>query len=153
MLTLFRLETIDYRLLHAQGFDNYYSPVGKESDEAITKVWNQLTDNAEGGFEICSVPQGRSIAVSKAAKRAAEFTFKELCDDAKGSSDYAAVAKAYRTIILRKVPKMDMTRRDLLRRFILLIDTMYFHHRNVVIEAEVPLDDLFDIKAVNDETE
>lgn len=48
---------------------------------------------------------------------------------------------------------MNMVRRDLLRRFILLIDTLYFHHRNVVIEAEISLDELFDIKAVNDETE
>jgi predicted ATPase len=36
-----------------------------------------------------------------------------------------------------------MERRDLMRRFILLIDTLYFSHRNVVIEADVHLDHLF----------
>lgn len=36
-----------------------------------------------------------------------------------------------------------MERRDLMRRFILLIDTLYFSHRNVVIEADVHLDNLF----------
>jgi predicted ATPase len=36
-----------------------------------------------------------------------------------------------------------MSRRDTLRRFILLIDTLYFQHKNVVIEAEVDLDNLF----------
>ena len=36
-----------------------------------------------------------------------------------------------------------MARRDTLRRFILLIDTLYYMHRNVVIEAEVDLDNLF----------
>ena len=30
-----------------------------------------------------------------------------------------------------------------MRRFILLIDTLYFSHRNVVIEADVHLDNLF----------
>ena len=40
---------------------------------------------------------------------------------------------------------MNMTRRDLLRRFILLIDTLYFQHRNVVIEAEKDLDQIFQV--------
>jgi predicted ATPase len=40
---------------------------------------------------------------------------------------------------------MDMSRRDLLRRFILLIDTLYFNHRNVVIEADKSLHELFNI--------
>jgi predicted ATPase len=40
-----------------------------------------------------------------------------------------------------------MERRDLLRRFILLIDTLYFTHRNVVIEAAVDLDNLFAMKS------
>jgi predicted ATPase len=38
-----------------------------------------------------------------------------------------------------------MDRRDLLRRFILLIDTLYFTHCNLVIEAAVDLDSLFAI--------
>ena len=38
-----------------------------------------------------------------------------------------------------------MSRRDTLRRFILLIDTLYFQHKNVVIEAEVELTELFDM--------
>jgi len=40
---------------------------------------------------------------------------------------------------------MTMKRRDILRRFILLIDTLYFNHRNVVIEAEKSLDEIFQV--------
>ena len=47
--------------------------------------------------------------------------------------------------MLRKVPVMNLKRRDLLRRFILLIDTLYFNHRNVIIEAERELNHIFDI--------
>ena len=32
-----------------------------------------------------------------------------------------------------------------MRRFILLIDTLYYQHRNVIIEAEVELENLFKI--------
>ena len=37
-----------------------------------------------------------------------------------------------------------MERRDLLRRFILLIDELYYSKRKVVIEAETCLDELFE---------
>ena len=87
--------------------------------------------------------QGRTIPVSKAAKGVSQFTFSELCDDARGSSDYQAIARNFNSVIIRGVPVMNMTRRDLLRRFILLIDTLYFQHRNVVIEAEKDLDQIF----------
>ena len=127
------------------GIDSFYYPVNKETSEKIDRIWNQLTNNSKGQFEVVEVAQGRTIPVEKSAKGVAEFTFKELCEDARGSSDYAAIAKNYNSIILRGVPRQNMTRRDLLRRFILLIDTMYYQHRNVVIEAESSIDELFDI--------
>lgn len=64
--------------------------------------------------------------MNKAAKGTAEFTFKELCEDARGSADYSAIAKNFNSIILRGVPRQTMTRRDLMRRFILLIDALYY---------------------------
>ena len=46
-----------------------------------------------------------------------------------------------------------MTRRDWMRRFILLIDTLYYQHRNVVIEADVDLENLFDVDKDAQQTE
>lgn len=37
-----------------------------------------------------------------------------------------------------------MERRDILRRFILLIDELYYNLRKVVMEADASLDDLFE---------
>ena len=75
----------------------------------------------------------------------AELTFSELCDDARSSPDYQALAKSFNTVILRGVPQLHLGRRDLMRRFILLIDTLYYNHRNVIIESEVGLEDLFKV--------
>jgi len=36
-----------------------------------------------------------------------------------------------------------MERRDILRRFILLIDQLYYHKRKVIIEAATDLDSIF----------
>jgi predicted ATPase len=93
------------------------------------------------------VAQMRTIPVSKAAKNVAEFTFSELCEEARGSPDYSAIARQFNSIILRGVPQLTMTRRDLMRRFILLIDALYYQHRNVIIESAVSLDELFDVPA------
>ena len=79
------------------------------------------------------------------------LTFSELCEQAKGAPDYQALGRNFKTIILRKVPQLSMERRDLMRRFILLIDTLYFMHCNVVVEAEVHLDDLFNVGKLDDQ--
>ena len=73
------------------------------------------------------------------------MTFTELCDEPRGSPDFMAIGKNFNTLILRGTPQLSMSRRDTLRRFILLIDTLYFQHINLVIESEVSLDDLFDM--------
>ena len=128
------------------GMDSFYSPAGDpKTDLRIQKVWNQLTGNSRGSLQVVDVAQGRTLPVSKAAKGVAMMSFKELCDEARGSPDYQALGKNFSTLILRKVPQQSMTRRDWMRRFILLIDTLYYQHRNVVIEADVDLDHLFDV--------
>jgi predicted ATPase len=38
-----------------------------------------------------------------------------------------------------------------MRRFILLIDTLYYMQRNVVIEAECKMEELFDTETVEQE--
>ena len=57
-----------------------------------------------------------------------------------------AVAENFQTIIIRNVPQLSLERRDFLRRFISLIDALYYNHRNVVVEAAVDIENLFDIE-------
>ena len=126
------------------GMDNYYYPVGTPATEqSIQRVWDQLTNNAQGQPTTVQVAQGRTLMVERAAKRVAEVTFKDMCEKAKGSTDYMALAQNFQSIIIRGVPQLSMDRRDLLRRFILLIDQLYYHNRKVIIEAEKDLDNLF----------
>ena len=57
-----------------------------------------------------------------------------------------AIAENYQTLIIRNVPVLNMERRDFLRRFISLIDSLYYNHRNVIVEAAVDIEHLFDIE-------
>jgi predicted ATPase len=61
-----------------------------------------------------------------------------------------AIASHFQTLIIRGVPQLSMSRRDYLRRFISLIDSLDYNHRNVIIEADVALEQLFDIELTED---
>ena len=78
------------------GMDSYYYPAGNADTESkITQMWNQLTNKAKGTFMNVEVAQGRVIPCQKTSKNVAEFTFKELCEDNRGSTDYMAVAENF----------------------------------------------------------
>jgi cell division protein ZapE len=140
------LSSIDYRLLNSMGMDSYYFPIGTPETKAnLDKMWNQLTNSAKGTYKMIDVAQGRYIGCTKHSKLVGEFTFQELCEDNRGSTDYMALAQYFQTVMIRGVPQLSMARRDYLRRFISLIDALYYNHLNVIIEAEVELDKLFDI--------
>ena len=108
------------------GMDSFYSPLGPDTNKKIQQVWDGLTGQTKGSFSTLEVAQGRTLPVNRQAKGVAEMTFKELCDEARGSPDYQAIGRNFNTLILRGVPQLNMSRRDTLRRFILLIDTLYF---------------------------
>ena len=42
--------------------------------------------------------------IDRAAKKVAEVTFKDMCETAKGSTDYMALAQNFQSIIIRGVP-------------------------------------------------
>jgi len=90
------ISSIDYRLLHSMGMDSYYHPTGDpKTTESIEKIWNQLTNNSKGEFGMITVAQGRFIECQKSAKNVGEFTFKELCEGNRGSTDYMAIAENF----------------------------------------------------------
>ena len=141
------LSSIDYRLLNSMGMDNWFCTKTDDCDDLVNKMWNTLTNGAVGNRMMVQVAQGRTIECTKQAKNVAIFTFKELCEDNRGSTDYMAIAESFNTVIIRGVPVLTMDRRDYLRRFILLIDSLYYNHRNVVIEADAEIDGLFGIQS------
>ena len=48
---VYRLNSIDYRLLNSMGMDSFYSPLGPSTDAKIQQVWDQLTGSSEGSYQ------------------------------------------------------------------------------------------------------
>ena len=127
------------RLMHMQV---YLSPLGKATMEALEQDFAALTEGAIAEPSELEL-KGRTLAVSRAARGVAWFSFEELCAEARGAVDYIAVAERYHTIILDGVPKMPEARRNEAKRFILLIDVLYEHNCNLVMGAEVSPAELY----------
>ena len=70
----------------------------------------QDTAESPGQIEekICSMCASLSLQVDRAAGGVARFTFSELCDTAKGASDYYAIAEHFHTVFLEGVPAMSL---------------------------------------------
>lgn len=60
-----------------------------------------------------------------------------------GAADYLQLAKLFHTIIIRRVPQLNLKVKSPARRFITLIDTLYDNRVRVIISAERPLSKLF----------
>ncbi|KAJ8606179.1 hypothetical protein CTAYLR_010706 [Chrysophaeum taylorii] len=74
--------------------------------------------------------------VLRDGRRAAVFEFDVLCDADLGAADFAAIASAFDVVALLHVPRLDLKRHDVARRFITLIDCLYEARVTVLVAAE-----------------
>jgi peroxisome-assembly ATPase len=71
-------------------------------------------------------------------------TFKELCEENLGSSDYHALCKTASIVYLSSVRRFKSDELDFVRRFITLIDLAYEARTRIVCLSAAPLFKLFE---------
>jgi cell division protein ZapE len=125
----------DFRLEKLSGQPVWYVPADEDAEVALDMAWQRLTGTLSGEpFEIAA--KGRVIRVPEAAKGVARFSFRQLCEQPLGASDYLRIAHEFHTIILEGIPVMDFPQRNEAKRFIALIDTLYDNAVKLVASAE-----------------
>ncbi|HEY1629778.1 MAG TPA: cell division protein ZapE [Rhizomicrobium sp.] len=133
---------VDYRLQRISGLDIYITPLGPDADAKMDAAWKRLTDTIKGEPASLTV-FGRSLRVKQAAKGVARFGFAELCVQPLAAADYLAIARAYHTLLIDHIPRMDSTMRNEARRFITLVDTLYDEGVKLICSAETQPDALY----------
>jgi len=124
----------DFRLEKLNAQPVWYVPADEDAEVALNNSWQRLTGTLEGEpHEIAA--KGRIIRVPEAAKGVARFSFRQLCEQPLGASDYLRVAHEFHTIILDGIPVMDFPQRNEAKRFIALIDTLYDNGVKLVASA------------------
>jgi cell division protein ZapE len=114
----------DYRLEKLAGMPLYFTPADARATAALGEHWDRLTGRHPGEPELLMV-KGRQVRVPLASMGIARFGFADLCEQPLGALDYLHIAHAYHTVLIDGIPVMARERRDAVRRFINLIDTLY----------------------------
>jgi len=131
----------DYRLGRMDDLNVYITPLSAESDAAMDAIWERLTDTKRGEAQTLFVLQ-RKLIVPQAAKGVARFPFDALCRQPLGAADYVALAKAFHTILIDRIPCFAPEDSNVARRFTLLVDTLYDERVKLVCSAAAAPADL-----------
>jgi cell division protein ZapE len=124
----------DFRLEKLNAQPVWYVPADEDAEVALNNSWQRLTGTLEGEpHEIAA--KGRIIRVPEATMGVARFSFRQLCEQPLGASDYLRIAHEFHTVILDGIPVMDFPQRNEAKRFIALIDTLYDNSVKLVASA------------------
>lgn len=100
--------------------DTYYSSKSQDENEAFDAMFLKYTGNkAAKEIEVEVIP-GRNIKVSGHGK-IGRFDFKSLIDSNYGSSDFIAICNNFHVVFLENIPTIDVSNKNLARRFILFV--------------------------------
>jgi cell division protein ZapE len=139
---------VDYRLQRLAGIRSWHQPLGRAATERVREVFFRLTDfPPEDAEHVPSadldVGGGRLLHVPKSLKGVGVFSFKKLCAEARGASDYLAIARAYHTVILVGIPHLSADNRNEAARFVTLIDSLYEHKVKLFVTADATPETLY----------
>jgi cell division protein ZapE len=131
----------DYRLERLGGMPTWHVPNGEAATAALRDAFFRLTDYpVEDAASVPScelqVPGGRTLHVPKTLKGVAVFSFKRLCGEPRGASDYLTIARNFHTAIIVGIPRLGPENRNEAARFVTLIDALYEHKVKLLAAAD-----------------
>ena len=136
---------VDYRRDRLGQQDVRLVPNGPEATAQLSAAFFRLTDHEVTDpvpTEDLTV-QGRTLHVPKSLKGVAVFSFKRLCEEARGAADYLAIARRFHTVILVGIPMLGPENRNEAARFVQLIDALYEYKVKLLAAADAQPDRLY----------
>jgi cell division protein ZapE len=123
-------------------------PNGPEATAKVREAFFRLTDfEPEDAARVptadLDLGGGRNLHVPKSLKGVAVFSFKKLCGEARGASDYLAIARRYHSVILVGIPRLGPQNRNEAARFVTLIDALYEHNVKLIATADALPEELY----------
>ena len=124
----------DFRLEKLAGQPVWYVPADEDADAALDVAWQRLTGSRRASRRR-SPPRDASSACRSRHGRRALFSFRDLCEQPLGASDYLRIAHEFHTSCSTH-PGDGFPQRNEAKRFIALIDTLYDQAVKLVASAE-----------------
>mgnify|MGYP002803570539 CR=1 FL=1 len=147
---------IDYRRLDLRYEENvYFSSLDEKSDCELDRIFNRIAEQQKKVDPRCHVGSrdlhvlGRTLHVPISCGGLADFSFSQLCEQPLAASDYITICKNFDTILIRRIPVMNLHRRTEARRFITMIDTFYDNKARIICSAQASPQNLFETSPVS----
>jgi len=139
---------VDYRRDRLGDATLWHVPNGPEATKALSASFFRLTDyppedRAHVPSEELPVQGGRTLHVPKSLKGVAVFSFKRLCAEARGATDYLAIARRYHAVIIVGIPVLGPENRNEAARFVTLIDSLYEYKVKLLASADATPAELY----------
>lgn len=139
---------IDYRRDRLGDGARWFVPADEAASAALSAAFFRLTDyppEDRAHVPTLDLDLGgrRTLHVPKALKGVAVFSFKRLCAEARGASDYLAVARHFHSVIIVGIPRMGPENRNEAARFVTLIDALYEYKVKLLASAAAMPDQLY----------
>ena len=144
-----RMETVrldaaqDFRYAKLTEAATWFAPADAAARAALDRAFTSLT-GAERGTPHRLPLLGREILVPEAVGDVARFPFAALCDAPLGSVDFLAIARHYGTVLVDGIRVMGADERNVVKRFINLVDTLYDEQVKLIASAATEPDALYD---------
>ncbi len=135
---------VDYRLRALEQAELYHWPLGPEADASLRRSFESLVPDLDGAIEaeVLTI-ENRPIRSLRVCEDVAWFEFRELCDGPRSQNDYIELAKIFHAVLIANVEQLDVSKDDMARRFINLVDEFYDRNVKLILSAEVELKDLY----------
>ncbi|MPT47329.1 MAG: cell division protein ZapE [Sphingobium sp.] len=132
---------VDYRRDRLGHTKLWHVPNGPDATQALSIAFFRLTDypvenRAKVPSEDIVVQGERTLHVPKSLKGVAVFSFKRLCVEPRGASDYLAIARRYHTVIIVGIPVLGPEKRNEAARFVTLVDALYEYKVKLLASAD-----------------
>jgi len=124
----------DYRLEKLVRAPVYYWPADAAAEAALDGAFKALTGQPRGAPLAINL-LGRTLEIPQAVDGVARFAYADLCQKPLAAPDFLAIARRFHTVFIDKIPILDPERRDEVKRFINLIDTLYDQRVKLVASA------------------
>jgi cell division protein ZapE len=124
----------DFRLDKLAGKPLYFTPADTRAHAEMDRLLAELTGHHPGAPVDLDV-KGRKVRVPLASMGVARFAFADLCEAPLGANDFLHIAHAFHTVLIDAIPILGEASRDVTRRFVNLIDTLYDARVGLVASA------------------
>ena len=135
--------TLDYRLQRLSQGDLYSVMDAPHSKAFLLQRFKDISAIRLHQDRQDIIINGRRIPVEMWADGVVWFSFEELCNTPRSTSDYSQIAKIYHSILISDIPIMDSSMDDAARRFTNMIDIFYDFQVNLIVTAQAKPEKLY----------